>query len=506
MKRINNFIKNNWYYFLFIIPLVNIFIANRHPTNDIWFLLNNGRYVLNHGIPSIDPFTIHEGLNYVMQQWLSSVIFYFIYHKLGGYGLLTFTLLFSFVIMFVYYKLCYMVSKNKLLSVIIAVIVFTIGRKYFVFRPQLFTYIIFILELICLEKYVKTGNYKKLIWLPILSLLLINMHASMWLLQFVLMLPILCNCIRVKNLTIDKIRFMPLLISVIGMAIVGFINPYGYKAITFIFNSYNIPEINELVTEMMPLTIEGRTGKLVVLTLLGTVLLCNYYKKNKLDVRHYLLLCGTALLAFMHDKCAILFLFYDGYAVSYLLKDLKIKKINNKYFNAFFRGIAFSTSVFLVITLVYSAVILYTNYHFKSDSIVELTDYILDNYEKDKVILFTDYDYGGYTEFMGLKSYMDPRAELFHDKLNKKENILSEALNLTNANDDYYKGFVKKYNFTHIVVNNYLFKFINYLKTDNNYVLEYEQKTVDGEISFVSDYLFVRKDISIKQVGEENGN
>ena len=498
MKKASSFIKNNWYYLLLIIPLVNIFIVNRHSTNDIWFLLNNGRYVLNHGIPYVEPFTIHEGLNYVMQQWLSSVIFYFIYHKLGGYGLLTFTLLFSLVIMIVYYKLCYLVSKNKLLSVIITVIVFTFSRKYFVFRPQIFTYIIFILELLCMEKHIKNDNGKYLIWMPILSLLLINLHASMWLLQFVFMLPILCNSIFIKNITVDKIKFKPLLFAVIGMAVVGFINPYGYKAITFVFNSYNISEINELVNEMMPLTIEGRTGKLVILSLLGTIVLCNYYKKNRLDVRHYLLLCGTALLAFMHDKCAILFMLYDGYAVSYLLKDLKIKNIKNKYFVAVKRGIVFSSSVFLIITLVYSAIILYINYDFKSVSIVELTDYILDNYDNDKVILFTDYEYGGYTEFMGLKSYMDPRAEVFHGKLNKKENILAEALKLEKADDEYYSEFVKKYNFTHIVVNNYLYNFINYLKSDDNYVLEYEQKTQDGEISFVSDYLFVRKDISIK--------
>ena len=46
------------------------------PDNDIWFLLNNGRYVINSGIPVVDPFTIHEGLKYVMQQWGTSLFFY----------------------------------------------------------------------------------------------------------------------------------------------------------------------------------------------------------------------------------------------------------------------------------------------------------------------------------------------------------------------------------------------------------------------------------------------
>ena len=496
MKKIVNWIKKNWYFLLFAIPFVNLCIANKNPTNDIWFLLNNGRYVLHHWIPYVDPFTIHEGLNYVMQQWLTSVIFYGIYAKLGGFGLLSFTLIYSCLIMFLYYRLCYFVSKNKLMSVIVTCIVFVICRKYFVFRPQLFTYTVFLLELLCMEKYIKSGDYKKLIWMPFLSLLLINMHASMWLLQFVFMLPVLCNCIKIKGITVDKIKFKPLLITMIIMLLVGFINPYGYKAITFVFDSYNIPEINELVTEMMPITLEERTGKLMILSLLGMVVLCNYFRKNKLDIRHILFLIGTALLGFMHDKCVVLFMFYAGYVAVFLLQSFSFKEIKNKYLLSLYKGVVISSAVCLLISFVFAGVVLYKNYDFKSRSNVEITDYILKNYNKDEVILFTDYDYGGYTEFMGLKSYMDPRAELFNDKLNKKENIIREALLLDGADDSYYEKFIEKYNFTHLIINSYLNNFIEYMNKNDNYVLEYEQKSSEG--LFVTDRLYVRKDVSIK--------
>ena len=37
--------------------------------SDAWFLLNHGRYVASFGIPHVEPFTLHEGFHFVMQQW-----------------------------------------------------------------------------------------------------------------------------------------------------------------------------------------------------------------------------------------------------------------------------------------------------------------------------------------------------------------------------------------------------------------------------------------------------
>ena len=29
--------------------------------NDVWFILNHGRYIMEHGFTNIEPFTVHEG-------------------------------------------------------------------------------------------------------------------------------------------------------------------------------------------------------------------------------------------------------------------------------------------------------------------------------------------------------------------------------------------------------------------------------------------------------------
>ena len=43
--------------------------------SDTYFVMNLGRYISEHGIPHVDPFTIHENLQLVAQQWLSGIFF-----------------------------------------------------------------------------------------------------------------------------------------------------------------------------------------------------------------------------------------------------------------------------------------------------------------------------------------------------------------------------------------------------------------------------------------------
>ena len=81
MKKIKNMLVNyhpskKMLFLYFNIPLILVLFW-RVEYNDIWFLLNHGKYVLNNGFPSIEPFTIHQNFSFVMQQWLSPL--YFIY-------------------------------------------------------------------------------------------------------------------------------------------------------------------------------------------------------------------------------------------------------------------------------------------------------------------------------------------------------------------------------------------------------------------------------------------
>ena len=83
-----------------LIPIAISFFLLRVIDNDFWFLINQGRYILNQGFPIIEPFTIHYNFSFVIQQWLTDVIFYTIYHTFGHLGIIL--LLFVMTILIIY--------------------------------------------------------------------------------------------------------------------------------------------------------------------------------------------------------------------------------------------------------------------------------------------------------------------------------------------------------------------------------------------------------------------
>lgn len=490
-----DFFKKNWMFILFVIPFVCICYSNKTPDNDIWFLLSNGRYVLESGIPTIDPFTIHKGLSLIMQQWGTATIFWLIYHYIGQYGLLVLIYIMSFLLMFATYKLYYRTSGNKNYSIIFAVIVYSIICKFVVLRPQIFSYLILIIELYLLESYSIKRNTKYLYPLPILSCLLVNMHASMWYFQFVFILPFILNTIKIKKITLDKIKLKPLLIVIFFMIIFGLINPYGYKALTYIFKSYGIAEINSMVIEMKPLTFASNYFKIALLLLFLLICLCNFRKDLKLDIRHFLFICGTSILIFMHLKCVPYFFIVYFYSFSYLVRKFKfnLKFLDIKTIKALINGLKIGFALMLLITFNYTCYCSIKGYQFKNDSVGDITDYLLEHYNREDIVLYVDFNNGGYTEFMGVKSYIDSRAELFVKKFNGKDDIFVEYKELKENFYFDYEEFLNKYQFTHLIVYEYDF-FNKYLAENDEYELVYVEYFDDAK---TQEYmkLYVRKNL-----------
>ena len=109
-----------------------------------------------------------------------------------------------------------------------------------------------------LEAYIATNNKKYLYLLPLASVLLINFHASIWFMLFVLFLPYLVDMIQIPFIKTryyihDKYNKKPVLLAVLLMFFMGIINPYGTKAMFYVFKSYGIPEISNYVGEMKAL-------------------------------------------------------------------------------------------------------------------------------------------------------------------------------------------------------------------------------------------------------------
>ena len=444
--------------------------------NDFWFLINMGKYIVNNGLPLVEPFTIHSNLSITVQQWLTDIIFYFIYNKFDVYGMYVFTLIIYVLIILVMYKLSKLVNngKTKMSFFTTLIIGGFLGRFFITTRPQIFDCLFILLELYLLELYIHKNNKLYLLGLPVISLLMINLHASVWPMLFVILIPYFIDkIVKLKYFDKDKYSLKLLIIITIVMILVGFINPYGIDAITYLFKSYGVSDINNLVGEMLPVTSTDFIGILIYI-LIFIILFSYYYNKgNKDKLRYLLLFLGTTYLGLSHFKGILFLLLVSILLINYNFRNIKNENIKsyvfykNKKMNIFM-------IVFLIIYIVIYGYIVYS-FDIKEKNINYLNNivkYLDNNASKDDKI-YTGYNDGGYLEYMGYKCYIDPRAEVFLKTNNEKEDILHEYVLLLSGKL-HYKEFLNKYDFDYLVVGDYELLY-EYIQLSDGYEIVYEE-------------------------------
>ena len=499
MKKILNYHPSKWQAISFlVIPIFIGLLTSTSFDNDIWFLINTGRYILNHGFPTIDPFTIHEGFHLVIQQWIPDVIFYELYHFFGKIGLYLFTNFVNIYIVFITYKLLMTITDGKRnLSILFTFIITVfISFSFIVSRPQIFSISFLLTELYLLEKYEVTNNKKYLIGLPLLSILMINFHASMWLLLFCFFIPFIVNkfSFKIGKITSDGGSKRNLIIIGIIMALCGFINPYGIHAMTYVFTSWGVPVIDQYVSEMAVPSIHTIRGIGTFVLVFSVYLIYMLFYKKKINVRHFLLLIGTTYLALSSYRGILFFIIAAIYPLAYYFKNhfyyIREPKNSNHYLLLFF----IMTILFIIVPTLF---IIKNDLTIMNSSMKNGIDKLSELKDVSEVKLYCNYGECNYAEYLGIKVYIDSRAEIFIEANNHKEDILTELYLLQN-HAIYYKDFIDKYQFTHLLVKETDVLYQNLLH-DDDYEIMYrglESKTDHKFGNFSMDrwhYILFRK-------------
>ena len=458
---------------LLLIPLVCYCLTKFKLNNDFWFLINTGKEILRNGFINIEPFTIHSDLAFVPQQWLTDVVFYLIYDKFDVYGMFIFLGVINIIIIFLLYKLFLLVSDKKYKLAIFSTIFIDIllVKGFLHTRPQIFDIVFLLLEIYLLELYIRKNNKKYLYCLPIISIMMINFHASIWPMLFVILVPYYLGRINFKITTIEKYSLRPLIIIMILMLLGGLINPYGLEMMLYLFKSFGLKEINNLVREMRPTNISS--GMLTYVLLFVTFLSYYFTKKNnkKINIRYVLLFLGTGYLALSHTR-GLLFLL-----VVIMLPILDNCKDNFKSKNI---SLKINKKMYIVYSLLFIVIGAFCAFNVKFETekdnkLYGVSNY-LDNVSDKNIKLYTNYDDGGYMEYRGYKCYIDPRAEVFYKANNKKEDIMKEYFNLFVTVNP--KTFLDKYDFDYLLVDKYD-KLYYYLES-LNYTIVYEANYQDN--------------------------
>ncbi len=429
------------YYFLLFSPLIGF---GWSLNNDLWFLLAGGKYVLEQGLPYTEPLTMHEGLSFVMQQWLSGVIFRLLWDFGGRLLLLGFIFLLSMLFIWLFWRLClYMSRGNSLVSLVITifasscVIVF-----YMTTRPGCFDALLFLSELFLLERYIKEEKIRLLLPLPLISVLMINLHAAMWPMLIIFIVPFLTETLIKKK----RKPFLLLLFSALLCFLAGFINPYGLDAMTYVLRSYGVSDINRVVDEMSVPDIKSYQG-LIIYGSAGLIFFCLILSKKGIRLRHALLSLGTLYLTLSAVRSFLLFLVASVYQLAPALKDLKIKDFDGSFMDKSGpkrRLLAIEACLLLALTLFFTV-------RGAGDigglpACSGAIDWAAEHYIPEATNIYIGYNEGGYAEYRGFRSYIDARAEVFIKANNGKEEIFSEYLALAGGRGD-VGAFLEKYKF-----------------------------------------------------------
>ncbi|NLI81255.1 MAG: hypothetical protein GX443_06150 [Deltaproteobacteria bacterium] len=446
--------------------------------NDTFFLLSHGRYVLQHGLPSLEPFTFHEGLRFVMQQWLTASIFYYIYSVFDYNGL--YVLAFVLYVLYGYsaYRLSMLLSNDNMPISATAALLVCVGMGYFiVLRPWLFSGLIFLAEFYCLELHIKTRKSGYLVFLPMLSLLLINLHAAVWPLFFVFLVPYVLDGLRIpiKTPSLHQYGARPILLFGILAFLAGLANPYFLDAMLYFYNSYGNKYVNIFIIEMGTPSFKDMRG-LVIFAMYAFVAIAYAINKAGTSRMRYVFL--TLLTAYMGLSSArnVQYFLLTAPFLAYYYRDFDIIAATNCYKKK--PDIYTYSKVGLVIIL-YSIIIFGAPRNsekkfFETFVPARAIDFLLQNFDTQSIRLFNDYDTGDFLEFKGIRTFIDSRAEVFFKSNNGKEDILDDYFEVL-LGKVHYMDLVKKYRFTHyLVIRGTLMD--TYLSRDNAFALLYQDE------------------------------
>lgn len=459
------------YIILFLIPILFFIQYNLRIDNDFWFTIKEGEYVINNGFPNVVPFTIYDNLNFIYQSYGAGVIFSFIYKLLGTYGILFFVIFILIIMTYFYYRLCMKVSNNnENISILVTVITMSLlAINYITTRPQIFTYLNLIIVLYIMELYSNTNNRKYLYILPIISLIQSNIHCMFFFMLIIFMLSYIFNNSK-------EYEIKPILVTMLFMILTGLINPYGINNLLYVFNSYGQNILEKTIKELQPLSFSSLFGKIHIFIILIIYIL--YFKsRKKIPIRYLLLLFGTTYLAFDTLRGVSLFIIGSFFPLVYLYKDIPNIDIS-KYIPKIIKVLI------TIILFIISLIIIFIPRNYYPDA-KEPIDYLVNNYIISDIKLYTSFSDGSYAVYKGIKCSMDPRAEVFLKKNNHKFDIYKEYYDLQSGIID-YNEYLKKYNFTHLLINKKDYLYNKLGKNSYNYIVikEYENYKI-----------YIRKDL-----------
>ena len=180
---------------IFVIIIFSFAITQKTLQNDTYYTVAIGEHIVQNGIDMKDPFSWHDNLPYTYPHWAYDVGTYYIYELGENIGIGGFTAIYiatailSIILGLIIYLVLNKLCKNEVISFFLTLAMMYLMKSYITARAQLVTYILFILTILFIEKFLETKKKRYAVGLVVIPIIIANVHAAVWPFYFVLYLP-----------------------------------------------------------------------------------------------------------------------------------------------------------------------------------------------------------------------------------------------------------------------------------------------------------------------------
>ena len=510
-KKINDGVK----FTIIAVVLIAIFCIAITPVtlqNDTYYTIKIGEHIQNNGIDMKDQFSWHEDLNYTYPHWLYDLLTYKIYSQFGMMGIYLTTCLLSCILGITLFFVSSKISKNKLISFFVTIGAMYLLKGYIAARAQLVTFILFILSLYFIEKFLENRKIRYGIGIVLISTLIANLHVAVWPFLFILFLPyigeyliaVLADLIIYKKVQerllkikikyssnnkealekfqkeldelqakVSKIKIKRsksiqnpykikitknknvkwLIVIMIICAFTGLLTPLGDTPYTYLAKTMQ-GNTTKNINEHLHLTIAEQPEVLCTIIIFLAVLT---FTKIKIKLSDLFMIGGLAFLMLESRRQLSMFSLIGSVILSKLIVELitcydkeLLEKINKKILHPFI--------IICLIVLVgwqtYDNVKTKYNDKFIDETQypVKACDYILENIDLSKARFYNEYNYGSYMIYRGIPVFIDSRADLYAPEFSGlKDDIFTDFIDVSSIGT-FYEDILEKYNITHVIL------------------------------------------------------
>lgn len=500
---------------LVLIAIVCIALTPVTLQNDTFYTIKIGEHIANYGIDMQDPFSWHEDLPYTYPHWLYDLITYFVYTFFGFTGIYISTCILSVILGWSIYLVNTKIAKNQFFSFFITIGVMYVIRGYIAARAQLVTFILFILTIFLIEKFLETKKKRYAVGLIIIPILIANLHSAVYPFYFVLYLPyiaeyiiaVLADTILYKKVKIfflkDKINVLEkskknnekleklkqklkeleekvdkvkikrtkelqnpykiklvknknvkwLILVMIICLFTGLLTPIGDTPYTYLYKTMQ-GNTTQNINEHLPMTLSDDVDAMCAIILFLAVLT---FTKAKIRLCDLFMIGGLLYLMLDSRRQITMFVIIGSVILGKLL--MEMVRIYSKDLDKNAVKVLTNKIGITLLTLV----VLSLSYYFAKDKFddtyidetaypVAACDYILENIDLGTARFYNEYNYGSYMLFRGIPVFIDSRADLYSPEFNGK--VVDDIFMDfidTSSIGMFYEDVFEKYDITHVI-------------------------------------------------------